>query len=122
MNKICIFFLKWCGFFYIAIGWWNLTNEQMFDAQVVPLKYQADLDQYKHTIVGSLNSHYLIPFFVAIGLWVFLGALDCWTLLKYWFVKEGNPVELGAVEGLPDYPECFNSMHLDNMIMEEEMI
>ena len=26
MSNNAVFFLKWGGFFYIAIGWWNLTN------------------------------------------------------------------------------------------------
>ena len=80
MSNNAVFFLKWGGFFYIAIGWWNLTNRQMFDNVVVPLKYQEDLDMYDHTIFSVLEGKNLIPVYTAIAIFVFLLSLDIWEL------------------------------------------
>jgi len=37
LQKNAIYFLKWGAFFYIAFGWWGLTNRQMFENVVMPL-------------------------------------------------------------------------------------
>jgi len=88
LNINTAYFLKWGAFFYIAIGFWNLTNVQMFDNIVIPLKWQADLDTYEHTIAGTLHDHYLIIFFAAIGLFLILFSLEIWELIRENFTSD----------------------------------
>ena len=122
MSNTAVFFLKWCGFFYVAIGWWNVTNRQMFENEVVPLRWQADLDLYNHTIGSVMTGLNLIPFFTAIVLFVLLLSIDLWGFIKHFFVKQSCQDELDDIEDLPDFPRCLNTNQLNNQIMEEEMI
>jgi len=39
LQKNALYFIKWGAFLYIAFGWWSLTNRQMFENIVMPLRY-----------------------------------------------------------------------------------
>lgn len=111
LSNNTVYFLKWGGFFYIAIGWWSLTNRQMFDNVVLPLRYQEDLDMYGHTVVNVLTlNRYLIVFFAAIGIFLLFTVFDIYDMCKGMFSEEGSVEELMDIEQLPEFPTCLTSM------------
>ena len=86
-----------------------MTNRQMFDNVVMPLKYQEDLDMYDHTVSSVMTGKNLIPVFTAAGIFVLLLGIDIWEVFRYYFYNEARKVELEDIEGLPDFPRCLDS-------------
>ena len=120
LQNNCLYYIKWGAFFYIAFGWWSLTNRQMFENVVIPLRYQEDLDEYDHTIKSVLKGHYLYVFYLALIILAIIIIQELYDLAIYLFWTQENFHT--DTEGLLDYPECMNSNELDNYIKEEELV
>jgi hypothetical protein len=122
LNINTVYFLKWGGFFYIAIGFWNLTNLQMFKNVVLPLKYQEDLDMYGHTIISTLEGNWLVVFICALTFFIMLIGYELYDNFTSWFLLSSRiQADLDDVEGLPEFPTCLNHTQLENWILEEEL-
>jgi len=97
--------MKWAGFFYIAIAWWNLTNPCLFSNSIAPIEYKNEIHKSMHTfyqIISDKNVSHWILFGVAI--FYFLACLikDIFNLLTCCCRRK--EIHKGGFENLLDFP------------------
>ena len=122
LNRNSVFFLKWGGFFYIAIAYWMIANRQMFGNYLVPKDYQDQIEDYGHYF--STPDDYTfqsIVKWVAIILGISMLILDAFTIFTALFIDSPKK-EMKEKENLLEYPHWLPDRFLLNDILEENII
>ena len=122
LNVISIHFLKWAAFLYIAVSYWVLTNKQMFGNEILPIEYQAKIEDYNHHIFEIPDKiQQKIVLFVALSILFYLLIELIYHLLHPLFESTSNE-ELMEFEDLQPFHKALDSKSLQFWVNEERHI
>lgn len=122
LNVISIHLLKWAAFLYIAIAYWMLTNKQIFGNNLKPIRYQAQIEFYDHSIfkIPDTPQECVVLAFALLLLLVLV--IDMLYRLFSYLWETTNQEELMEFEYLPVFTKALDEKSLANWVHEEKQI
>lgn len=108
---------------YLLIGYWMLSNKQIFGNAVFPKEYADEVIKTGHSI-STLDPSELVPSTLILIVIILLSIFGAGYLLKAFFenffkARSSQTKELMAVEGLSKFYDSLYKSDLDLWIKEE---
>lgn len=104
MTRSAIRFIKWAVVFFVCFGYWQISNKQMFDSVVIPIKHQGELPQTGHVLFKDIRLDHAFPMFLfAIITVVYAVASTCCKKCFNSVFPCHKSKKIEVDENLPDY-------------------
>jgi len=106
LNMHSLSILKWGAFVYIAVGYWMVSNRQMFGNSLNPIAYHDQIQNTDHNIYQHNDYKFqsiLKWTAIALGLCFFIYDF-CYGWITLCFISSPK-IELKNLETLVDFPE-----------------
>ncbi len=122
LNKLCIYYIKYGAFFYACIGYWMLTNRQMFYNETIPKRSKDEPETSNHFVFQKPNNY---CFLIVILVVIIIGYMIIYEVFFDFFSlcwKRSMKEEHKQIEGLPHFYKSLNHNNLALWLEEEELI
>jgi len=123
MTKNAVGILKWAPLLYLFFGYWQLSNQQVFDNKVVPMNYSDDIIQTKHSIGRSFQVDQAIPLFLMGCVLAFITVMQAFfkKTMKAWGFGFGGR-SINVDENLPRFWKAIRFSDQDWLVQENDYL
>ena len=122
LAKIFISWIKYGALLFCGFSYWLLTNRQMFDNHVLPIRYQQDVDIMEHSISDIQLNQTLILFIGFFLLIIYLVLYDSFHDAFGIFSERSINKHDKTAEDLHNFYHSLSNKNLIDMIEEEKCI